>query len=104
MFSIEHPICTAQDPMTGWLTTTGHELWPVNAYAHETARTQQWFGRPVVKYHRRITTLITGLTEAGLTLTGIDEPHPSQENLASRPDLARHLRRPPLLLISARKP
>jgi SAM-dependent methyltransferase len=104
VFSIEHPICTAQDPMTGWLTVDGHDLWPVNGYARETARIQRWFGVPVVKHHRRMTTIITGLTAAGLILTGIDEPHPGEEVLARRPDLAQHLRRPPLLLISGRKP
>jgi ubiquinone/menaquinone biosynthesis C-methylase UbiE len=108
VFSIEHPICTAQDPMTGWFAGCfagcGLDLWPVDGYARETARTQQWFGVPVVKHHRRLTTLVTGLTTAGLILTAIDEPYPGDDVLARRPDLAQHARRPPLLLISARKP
>jgi hypothetical protein len=46
-----------------------------------------------------------GMREAGLTLTGIDEPYPDDELPARRPELAdHHRRRPPLLVIRARKP
>jgi 3,4-dihydroxy 2-butanone 4-phosphate synthase len=48
--------------------------------------------------------LIGGVLDAGLILTGIDEPCPDAQALGRRPDLADHRRRPPLLIISARKP
>ncbi|MFI9273455.1 class I SAM-dependent methyltransferase [Kitasatospora sp. NPDC052896] len=103
VFSVEHPVCTAQNPMTGWHTTGGGTVWPLDGYAQETARRQEWFGTPVTKYHRRLTTLLGGIADSGLVVTGIDEPYPDDEVLAKRPEFAEHLRRPPLLLISAHK-
>jgi ubiquinone/menaquinone biosynthesis C-methylase UbiE len=99
VFSVEHPICTAHDPMTGWQGA----IWPVDHYSRETARVQTWFGTRVIKYHRRLTTLVAGVLAAGLDLTGLDEPQPDAGTIARRPDLGQHARRPPLLLIAARK-
>jgi SAM-dependent methyltransferase len=103
VFSVEHPVCTARDPMTGWVTTAEGTAWPVDHYARETARTQQWLGTTVTKHHRRVATLVGGIIAAGLILTGIDEPYPDEHTLARRPDLADHHRRPPLLVLSAQK-
>jgi ubiquinone/menaquinone biosynthesis C-methylase UbiE len=103
-YSVEHPICTARDPMTGWIAAGEGTVWPVDDYARETTRTQQWLGTVVTKHHRRLATLIGGVLAAGLILTGIDEPYPDEQALGRRPDLADHRRRPPLLVISARKP
>ena len=49
-------------------------------------------------------TIVGAILAAGLELTGLDEPVPGEDALARRPDLAQHRRRPPLLLIAARKP
>jgi hypothetical protein len=90
--------------MTGWVAVGGETFWPVDDYARETPRTQQWLGTAVTKHHRRLSTLVGGLLAAGLTIAGIDEPSPDGELLARRSDLAVHRRRPPLLVLSARKP
>ncbi|MEU4766395.1 class I SAM-dependent methyltransferase [Actinosynnema sp. NPDC023794] len=103
VFSVEHPVCTAADPMTGWLRTEDGTVWPVDDYAREGSRTQRWIIEGVEKHHRRLTTLIGALLAAGLELTGIDEPVPSRAALADRPQLAEHLRRPPLLVLAARR-
>jgi ubiquinone/menaquinone biosynthesis C-methylase UbiE len=103
-YSVEHPICTARDPMTGWIATGEGTVWPVDDYARETTRTQRWLGTVVTKHHRTLATLIGGVLAAGLILTGIDEPCPDELALDRRPDLAEHRRRPPLLIIGARKP
>jgi hypothetical protein len=55
----------------------------------------------VVKYHRSVSTVLSELLAAGLTLTGLAEPSPSDEVIAGKPWLAPHRRRPPLLVISA---
>jgi SAM-dependent methyltransferase len=103
-YSVEHPICTARDPMTGWIAAGEGTVWPVDDYARETTRTQQWLGAVVTKHHRRLATLIGGVLAAGLILTGIDEPSPDEHALGRRPDLVDHRRRPPLLIIRAKKP
>ena len=104
VFSVEHPVCTARDPMTGWVAADGGTVWPVDDYTSEGARTQRWLGADVTKHHRRLSTLVGGVLAAGLTLTGIDEPCPDAGTVARRPDLADHRRRPPLLVLSARRP
>ena len=103
VFSIEHPICTATDPMTGWLETGNGTVWPVDDYTAEGPRIQHWIVEGVRKYHRRVTTLIGGLLDAGLELAGIDEPSPGSAAVGSHPHLSEHLRRPPVLLLSARR-
>ncbi|HUC23573.1 MAG TPA: class I SAM-dependent methyltransferase [Streptosporangiaceae bacterium] len=104
IYSVEHPICTARNPMTGWHECLGERHWPVDDYADEAPRNQSWLGGQVTKHHRRITTFISPILAAGLTLSGIDEPYPGHVSLARRPDLADHRRRPPLLIVAARKP
>jgi SAM-dependent methyltransferase len=104
VFSIEHPVCTAASPMTGWLAVGDQAVWPVDCYADESARTQAWLGAPVLKYHRRLATVVGAILAAGLTLTALDEPAPDDETIARRPDLAQHRRRPPLLVVAAAKP
>jgi SAM-dependent methyltransferase len=104
VFSVEHPVCTAHDPMTGWQPLGEGSIWPVDHYGRETARVQTWLGTQIVKHHRRLSTLVGALLAAGLVLTGLEEPQPDTSVVARRPDLAQHRRRPPLLLISASKP
>lgn len=104
VFSVEHPVCTAASPMAGWLPTGDGDVWPVDHYADEAARTQDWLGRTVVKYHRRVATYLGQLLAARLVVTGVDEPQPDDETIARRAELAQHRRRPPLLLVAARKP
>jgi hypothetical protein len=57
-----------------------------------------------VKYHRRLATVIGAILDAGLAVTGLDEPWPGDEAVARRPGLAQHRRRPPVLLVAAGKP
>jgi SAM-dependent methyltransferase len=112
--SMEHPVCTAARPMTGWLTVGPASVgpasvdpatvWPVDHYSDQGPRQQQWHGRRVLKHHRTMATIVGAILAAGLELTGLDEPVPGEDALARRPDLAQHRRRPPLLLVAARKP
>ncbi|MFC1401847.1 MULTISPECIES: trans-aconitate 2-methyltransferase [Streptacidiphilus] len=112
VFSQEHPICTAHRGMPGWLQTGEAEegchigagwVWPVDDYASEGPRTQHWILEGVGKHHRRTSTLIATLLGAGLDLTAIEEPTPTATALHTRPELAEHLRRPPILLLAARR-
>jgi trans-aconitate methyltransferase len=66
VYSIEHPMCTARDPMTGWVAIGNGTVWPIDHYSCETARSRQWLGTTVPKYHRRLATLVGGIIAAGV--------------------------------------
>jgi ubiquinone/menaquinone biosynthesis C-methylase UbiE len=102
-FSAEHPIYTAPtDP--GWsLDSAGRKTWPINGYLVEGPRSTDWLTRGVIKYHRTLGTYITLLLRAGFVLTHIEEWKPTNEQIASRPELVDELQRPMFLLVSARR-
>jgi hypothetical protein len=51
VFSIEHPVATAQNPMQGWMVEEqGRKVcWPVDHYGEEGERKQSWFIDGVLK-------------------------------------------------------
>jgi len=106
VYSTEHPICTADDTSAGWVQDdSGKKLfWRVDNYGDEGKREQTWFVEGVVKYHRKVSTLLNGLGAAGLAIEQVQEPEATAEALSERPSLIEQRRRPPFLLISARKP
>jgi len=55
----------------------------------------------VVKYHRTVATYVNTLLSIGFQMEHLDEPMPSDEILALRPELQAHTRRPPILLLAA---
>ena len=62
----------------------GPTVWPVDDYADEAGRAQQWLGRGVLKYHRRLATVIGAILDAGLAVTGLEEPWPGDEAVAEQ--------------------
>jgi SAM-dependent methyltransferase len=95
--SMEHPMRTAElerldDPAVG------------GRYDIEGRRDQSWFVDGVVKYHRRLSTILSLILAAGLELRAVTEPGPTPEALAARPELDRHRRQPPILVLAATKP
>jgi SAM-dependent methyltransferase len=104
VFSVEHPICTAL--CRGWHEDeTGNKLfWPVDDYQKEGERRHHWFVDGVVKYHRTVETYVNTLLQTGFCLTGLLEPRARENIPEDRPDLKAATRRPPLLVIAARKP
>jgi ubiquinone/menaquinone biosynthesis C-methylase UbiE len=111
VFSVEHPVMTAQVESQGWATDhVGRRLfWALDDYADEGARRSRWFVDGVLKFHRRTATLVNGLLDAGFVLTRLDEPEPTPEALAAgraagTSGLLDNRRRPPVLVLAARKP
>ncbi len=104
-FSVEHPVITAQVAKQGWVADhVGRRLfWALDDYADEGERRQRWLVDGVLKYHRRVATYVNGLLDAGFTLERLDEPEPLREAMRERPDLVDDLRRPTILVLSARK-
>ncbi|MCF1461703.1 MULTISPECIES: class I SAM-dependent methyltransferase [Rhizobium/Agrobacterium group] len=103
IFSIEHPICTA-NPI-GWTNDDhGKPLnWPLDKYQEEGIRQTKWFVDDVVKFHRTTETYVRELLNAGFRLEHFGEPTPTPKALVERPSLSINLRRPPVLLLASTK-
>jgi hypothetical protein len=68
VFSTEHPVLTCAD--AAWCLDERGEPrhWPVDRYAEEGPRRVAWIVPEVLKYHRRLETLVGGLLAAGFGL------------------------------------
>jgi ubiquinone/menaquinone biosynthesis C-methylase UbiE len=104
VFSVEHPICTA-NPI-GWCKDplSQRELhWPLDRYREEGKRNTTWFVGNVIKFHRTTETYVNGLIEAGFKILRLEEPEPLPKSIQEQPEFSLHRRRPPVLLLSAEK-
>ena len=68
----------------------------------EGRRTARFLGEDVTKYHRTLTTYLDGLLTGGFQLLRVVEPQPPARMLG-QPGMRDELRRPMMLLVSARK-
>jgi ubiquinone/menaquinone biosynthesis C-methylase UbiE len=98
IFSIEHPVCTA-NPI-GWMRNAEDEemYWPLDRYQDEGVRETNWIIQKVLKYHRTTATYVPTLIESGFHLEALDEPKPLEDFVQRRLNLQQHNRRPPVLL------
>jgi ubiquinone/menaquinone biosynthesis C-methylase UbiE len=95
--SMEHPMRTAELEQRGDPGAAGR-------YAAEGRRDQAWLVDEVVKYHRRLSTVLSLVLAAGLELRAVSEPVPAPEAIVARPELDRHHRQPSILVLAAVKP
>ena len=103
IFSVEHPIFTAQGPQDWYYDDKGNILhWPVDHYFTEGIRNAKFLGEEVIKYHRTLTTYLNRLSELGFEITGVVEPTPAENMLNAVPGLFDELRRPMMVLVTAR--
>jgi ubiquinone/menaquinone biosynthesis C-methylase UbiE len=104
VFSVEHPIFTAHGIQDWVYDLEGNcQYWPVDKYFNEGMRTASFLGKEVVKYHKTLTTYIRDLLKIGFTITDLVEPQPAEHLLDSIPGMRDELRRPMMLIISAKK-
>ncbi len=104
VFSVEHPIFTAYGGQDWFYDGQGNRLhWPVDKYFIEGIRKANFLGEEVMKYHKTLTTYVKGLIKAGFEITGLVEPEPNEHLLKTNPKMLDELRRPMMLLVSARK-
>lgn len=95
VFSMEHPVITASpDGQTD-------EGWLLRDYFRRGRRDTSWFVDGVVKYHRTVGDVVTGLVTAGFRLEALLEAEPVDGAVERQPSLTKHLDRPPLLIIRA---
>lgn len=101
--SVEHPLFTAPTSPAFVTDDAGRATWPLDRYLDESARITDWLAPGVMKQHRTIATYVNAMIAAGLTLVGIEEWGPTDEQIEQRPDWAVERERPPFLLLSARR-
>src|SRR5581483_9059055 len=95
-------ICTALSAQKWVCNGAGHPMyWPIDDNRSEAPRSTQWFVEDVIKYHRTIETYVNGILDAGFRLMELREPAQILQASSAHPDLGRHRRRPPFLLLPA---
>lgn len=103
IFSVEHPVFTAYGTQDWYYNEKGEILhFPVDNYYYEGQREAIFLGEKVTKYHRTLTTYLDTLLRAGFELCRIVEPQPPEE-MMDLPGMKDEMRRPMMLLVSARK-
>ncbi|NLB90770.1 MAG: class I SAM-dependent methyltransferase [Clostridiales bacterium] len=104
VFSVEHPIYTAQGSQQWIYNDQGEALyWPVDRYFEQGRREAVFLGEKVIKYHKTLTTYVNGLLQTGFAITHLVEPTPPKQWLEENAQMREELRRPMMLLIAARK-
>jgi SAM-dependent methyltransferase len=104
VFSVEHPIFTAYGTQDWYRDADGNILhFPVDNYFSEGKREANFLGEKVIKYHKTLTTYLNTLLQNGFEITGVVEPQPSETMLETVEGMKDELRRPMMLLVSARK-
>ena len=80
-----HPMRSADTG--GWVRQGRRRLfYPLSGYSDEGPREFDWWGRPFINMHRRLSSHVAAFLEEGFVLRGLDEPTPSVDQLAERPD------------------
>ncbi len=105
VYSTEHPVFTARASDDGWVRNPNGDpqAWAIDRYNVEGRRVEHWFRSGVVKFHRTVSTLVTGLLDAGLSVDRVVEPSPTDAALKDHPDWLHELKRPMFFLVRARK-
>lgn len=104
IFSVEHPIFTAEGSQRWIYDENGEKShWAVDRYFEEGIRHADFLGEDVIKYHKTLTTYLNTLIKTGFEITAIVEPQPSEEHLKTIEGMKDELRRPMMLIISAKK-
>jgi SAM-dependent methyltransferase len=72
---LEHPIYLASSPDREFERRPGQPpRWLLSGYSIEGRREERWFVDGVVKYHRRLSTILNAVMDAGLTIQRVEEP------------------------------
>lgn len=104
VFSVEHPIYTADGSQDWIYDEDGSKVgWPVDHYHRQGERLTNFLGEPITKYHRTLAHYLSVLIEHHFVIKGIDEPVPSERLMDENPEMKDELRRPMMLIISARR-
>jgi SAM-dependent methyltransferase len=104
IFSVEHPVFTAYGTQDWWYDDNGNrDHWPVDNYFYEGKRDAIFLGEHIIKYHKTLATYLNSLLQTGFTITGLVEPQPAKHLSDNISEMRDELRRPMMLLVSAKK-
>ncbi len=98
-----HPMRMAQP--NGWIKQGDRKLfYAVDDYADEGPREFEWWGESFINMHRTLSSYVSAFLEAGFVIDGIQEPTPSDAQLAANPGFADEFRVPNFIIYALRKP
>lgn len=100
LFTIEHPLFTAEGSEQWVTTAAGQRVWPVDHYFDEGARATQFLGQTVTKYHHTLSTIVNSVLASGLQLNAVAEPRGSKADIKVKADWTRA---PMMLIVRAEK-
>lgn len=103
VFSAEHPVFTSSGSQDWFYDKDGNIMhFPVDNYYYEGRREAVFLGEKVIKYHRTLTTYLELLLQTGFEICHVVEPRPPRD-MMDIPGMADEMRRPMMLLVSAKK-
>lgn len=105
VFSMEHPIVTAtKDLSISHFDANGRpDYYYLSDYALDGERKVIWLDAPVLKYHRRVSTILNMLVDAGFEVLRTLEPCPDAALLDSVPRMREEINRPSYFMCKCRK-
>lgn len=103
VFTVEHPVFTAKGDQDWYYDEQGEKLhFPVDHYFYEGKREAVFLNTKMTKYHRTLETYLETLLSQDFVLEHIKEPAPPVSML-ELPGMKECMRRPMMLIVSARK-
>ncbi|WP_341320127.1 methyltransferase domain-containing protein [Solibacillus sp. FSL H8-0523] len=105
LFSIEHPIVTANKGHADWILDEHGQIlhYALDRYQQEGKRTQSWLVDDVITYHRTVSTIINTLIANHIQIEQIVEPVPTDEAVQLYPTLKKQMKCPAFLIVKGRK-
>ena len=100
-----HPIRTAVKSTDGWISDRSRKLfYPVDNYTEEGEREFLWWSGPFINMHRTLSSYVSAFLDAGFVLEALQEPIPSEEQLAEHPNFDDEPRVPNFIIYVLKKP
>lgn len=88
----------------GWVNLAGRKLfYAVDNYTDEGPREFPWWGKSFVNMHRTLSSYVSAFVDAGFVVEGLDEPAPSEAQLAENPSFDDEFRSPNFIVYRLKK-
>ena len=98
-----HPMRTSVP--YGWINQGGRKLfYALDNYTDEGPREFDWLGKRFINMHRTLSSYISAFLEAGFVLERLEEPVPSEDQLAANPTFDDEFRAPNFIVYVLKKP